>query len=644
MQLEADVCIYGGTSAGVIAAYSAHMLGKSVILIEPGSRLGGLTTGGLGQTDIGNKYAVTGLSRDFYRRLGREYGTFEQWFFEPKVALKVYHDLLDQTDVNVIYTHRLNRVHKKKTDIRAICLENSLTPDSIKTFVKAKVFIDCSYEGDLMARSGVKYLVGRESNDLYNETYNGVQLREHHQFPDSVDPYVVPGDPASGLLWGISEETLEPAGTGDRKVQAYNYRICLTDSVENMIPITRPDDYDSTRYELFLRLIEKTSSTDMWPHFIWSRMPGRKTDINNRGAFSTDMIGMNWSYPEASYKKRQEIIDAHTSYTKGLLYFIGHDPRLPEAFNREMQQWGYPKDEYTEHGHFTPQLYVREARRMVGEYVMTEHNCTGALTVDDAIGMAAYTMDSHNCQRLVVDGMVKNEGDVQIGGFPPYPIAYRSITPQRAECTNLLVPVDLSATHIAYGSIRMEPVFMVLGQAAGVAAAMAIDDSVSVQTIDVPALQQKLREDPLLDGSRPEIVIDNQDTTMIELEGAWELKPKIWTNRAYVLDYLLNTDQKGKRKVIFTIDVQETGMYDIYYYCPDISREIGDGTVADRIPFMISSGDKVQRGSIDFRNSQATFYHCGQQLLQEGDFAYFEADGSGVDGAWGADALLLVPR
>ncbi len=501
IEIEIDVCVYGGTSAGIIAAYSAHQMGKTVVLIEPGTRLGGLTTGGLGKTDIGNKHAVTGLSRDFYRKIGQEYGNFEQWLFEPKVALKVYHDFLEGTDIKVIYDHRLNRVIKRKSIIDAIYLEQCSNPENTNTLISAKMFIDCSYEGDLMARAGVKYMVGREDNGAYNENYNGVQLLHEHQFPDSIDPYIIPGDSTSGLLWGIGSESLKARGSGDKAIQAYNYRICLTDSAENMLPIARPDNYDSTHYELLLRLIEKSGSRSLWDYFIWSRMPNRKTDINNRGGFSTDMIGMNWSYPEANYVQREAIIGAHTDYTKGLLYFIGHDLSVPAEMREQMLQWGYPKDEYIDNDHFTPQLYVREARRMIGEYVMTENNCTGTVTIDDGIGLAAYTMDSHNCQRLVVNGMVKNEGDVQIGGFPPYPISYRSITPNRNECTNLLVPVGLSATHIAYGSIRMEPVFMVLGQAAAVAASMAIDASVSVQTIDIMDLQHKLISDPLLDGA-----------------------------------------------------------------------------------------------------------------------------------------------
>jgi hypothetical protein len=497
-QQEYDICIYGGTSAGVIAAYSAKMMGKSVVLIAADNHIGGLTTGGLGETDIGNKNAITGLSRDFYRRMGAYYGTDEAWKFEPKMASKVYEDYISEAQFPILKNQRLKKVKKEGKWISTIYLENSGRPGKGVRCISARMFLDCSYEGDLMAKAKISYTVGREANSVYNETYDGVQFMEGHQFPDGIDPYKISGDPKSGLLWGISNETLAPNGTGDKKVQAYNYRICLTDVPENRIPITRPENYDSTKYELLLRLIQKTGKTTIYDYFIWSGMPNHKTDINNRNGFSTDMIGASWDYPEASYKKRQKIVDAHTDYTKGLLYFVGHDLRFPEALRNQMLRWGYPKDEFTQYGNFTPQLYIREARRMVGEYVMTQSNCVGKTVVSDPIGLAAYTMDSHNAQRVVVNGMVKNEGNVEVGGFPPYPISYRSLTPKKDECANLLVPVCLSASHIAYGSIRMEPVFMVLGQSSAIAAVQAIDTNKAVQDVDVQKILKILNEDPLL--------------------------------------------------------------------------------------------------------------------------------------------------
>ncbi|RYY55089.1 MAG: FAD-dependent oxidoreductase, partial [Chitinophagaceae bacterium] len=469
-----DLCIYAGNSAGVIAAYTAAKMGKKVLLVEPGKHLGGLSSGGLGYTDIGNKYAITGLSRDFYRRVGKHYGRFETWIFEPHVAEEVFREYIRLGNVQVLYDLELVSLVKQGPVIRSAAFGK--TGDlSLKTTtsITAKQFIDCSYEGDLMAKAGVSYTVGREANSTYGETYNGVQLMDKHQFPDGIDPYKTPGDKNSGLVWGISDATVAAQGSGDKKVQAYNFRICLTDSAENMIPITQPADYDPARYELLLRYLAKKTPGDLWGFLKFDLMPNHKTDINNNGPISTDMIGMNYEYPEAGPARRKEIVTNLENYTKGLLYFAGHDPRMPEHLRNQMLRWGYPKDEYTDNGGWSPQAYIRETRRMVGLYVMSQANCEGREVVEDEAGMAAYTMDSHNCQRIVVNGMVKNEGNVEIGGFGPYPISYRSLVPKKEECTNLLVPVCLSASHIAYGSIRMEPVFMVLAQSSAVAACLA---------------------------------------------------------------------------------------------------------------------------------------------------------------------------
>lgn len=517
-----DIVIYGGTSGGIAAAIQASRMGKSVLLIEPSQRIGGLTTGGLGATDIGNKIAIGGISREFYQNIrtyyedpshwqwqpreeymqGKQRRTDQQedamWTFEPSAALAVYKDMIAEENIELVQGRRLNRkngVRKKGTKIVRIVMEDG------KAY-RGKMFIDATYEGDLMAAAGVSYTVGRESNKTYGETLNGVYMAEYrkrsgyHQFPDGVSPYKVPGDPESGLIWGISPEPLQPAGTGDKKVQAYNFRICLTDNPENRIPITRPEDYDPEKYELLARLLAaQPGLRKINDYFIWTHMPNGKTDINNRGGFSTDMIGMNYQWPEAGYQQREQIFNAHLSYTKGLLYFMKTDPRVPENLREFVASWGYPKDEYQDNGHFTPQLYIREGRRMIGEYVMTEHHCRGEEVAEDPVGLGAYGMDSHNCQRIVVDGMVKNEGNVEVGVPAPYPVSYRSITPKRDECTNLLVPVCLSSTHIAFGSIRMEPVFMVLGQSAATAASLAIDAGVAVQELNYNKLKTILLKD-----------------------------------------------------------------------------------------------------------------------------------------------------
>ncbi|WP_128547546.1 FAD-dependent oxidoreductase [Larkinella soli] len=643
-QQQVDICVYGGTSGGVMAAYTARMMGKSVLLIEPGRHLGGMSSGGLGYTDIGNKYAISGLALDFYRRIGRHYGRFEQWTFEPKVAEALFNDYVKRAGVPVVYERRVIGVKKAGPAIQDITLENSARPGSTALTVRASIFIDCSYEGDLMAKAGVSYAVGREDNRQYNETYNGVQLMTGHQLPDGIDPYRTPGNPESGLLWGVSAEKLLPAGSGDRKVQAYNYRICLTRNPANRIPITRPADYDSTRYELLIRLIEKKPWKTLNDGFIWSLMPNDKTDINNRNGFSTDMIGMNWDYPEASYQRREEIIRQHESYTKGLLYFVGHDARVPQAVREQMQQWGYPKDEYTDNGHWSPQLYVREARRMIGAYVMTQANCQGREVVEDAVGMAAYTMDSHNIQRIVIekDGvrMAKNEGNVEIGGFPPYPIAYRSLTPKAAECTNLLVPVCLSATHIAYGSIRMEPVFMVLGQSSAVAAAMAIDGKTGVQNVDVKKLQARLRDNPLADGSAPDVLVDNDNREAVTLTGNWQTEKKGGYGPSLLID---ERPGEGAKTAVFTPNLTRAGRYSVYTYFPRLKNEtsvthftVFDGRQAKEVP--IRTAEVVVQGQ-----TSGEWVSLGTYDLPQGRKASVTVSGKEADGVVVADAVLFVP-
>jgi len=555
-----DLCVYGGTSSGVVAANSAARMGLKVILIEPSMQLGGMTTGGLGQTDIGNKRVVNGLSLKFYRELGKHYGSLENWVFEPSAALEVMNDFASHKGIRTVLGYHLCSCTKDNLRLRSIRVSDGR--DTLT--VNAGWFIDASYEGDLMACGGVSYRVGREDNSEYGERWNGSQFLHGHQFPDGVDPFVVPGDPSSGLLWGISSQTLKPDGTGDSLVQAYNYRICLTDRSDNMIPIACPENYDPSRYELLLRLYDsQKDKRGLNDYFIWSRMPNGKTDINNRGAFSTDMIGMNYDYPEASWEERQVIIKAHKDYTLGLLYFVANDPRVPAELRSEVGRWGLPKDEYVRFGNWTPQLYVRECRRMVGEYVATQADCDNRKIAPEGIAYAAYTMDSHNTERIVVekDGkyMVKNEGNAEIYGGLPYPISYRSITPKRDECTNLLVPVCLSASHIAYGSIRMEPVFMCLGQAAGMAVALASRQGLTrVQDVNYRQIVDLFENDPYLDGSVPDMILDDAQASV---SGSWN---KVASPRGWGPSFMCCTGDDAC--VEFTGSAQREGVYDVYNY------------------------------------------------------------------------------
>lgn len=635
--IEADICVYGGTSSGVIAAYTAHKMGKSVVLIEPGRYIGGMTTGGLGMTDIGNKYAVTGLARLFYRRIGEHFNKFEQWTFPPSVATKVMNQFVEEGDLNVIYNRRIINSIVENKKIKAILLECSKKTNVEKLMeVRAKQFIDCSYEGDLMAKSGVSYTIGRESNDEYGETLNGVQISHWHQFPDGIDPYRIEGDSTSGYCWGINDNTLKEKGSGDKLIQAYNFRLCLTDVPENRRPFEKPDNYDPCKYELLARALKKmTPSIDNVLLFNWGMMPDNKYDVNNKGPLSTDMIGMNYGYPEGSFEMREKIWKDHVEYTKGLLYFITHDERVPKQLRNQISQFGWAKDEFIDNDNFPTQLYIRESRRLIGEYVMTQKNCQGIVSVDDGVGLGAYGMDSHNCQRIVVGGMVKNEGDVEVGGFLPYPISYKSIVPKQNECQNLIVPVCLSATHIAYGSIRMEPVFMVLGQSAAVGSSLAIDEEKSVQDIDVHKLQNILADNPYLDNSTPEILVDDADSLRIKMTGKWINKSG---SQSYKSGYKFTNDKNAS--FTFNPVIKKSGKYEILFFCPFLS----DKDMPISLSFEIKHAGGTEIKQIDFMNNKNSWMSLGVYNCLEGKTSYAKISAVQPTNGLFADAVLWIPQ
>ena len=505
-----DVVIYGGTSAGVAAAVQAKRMGKTAIIVCPEKHLGGLTAGGLGWTDSGRKEAVGGLAREFYRRIKKHYDKPDAWIyqkpqeysryrpeddamwvFEPHVAEQTFEELVAEHNIPV---HRDQWLKRKAGVIKDGSRIVSITTLNGKTY-RGRIFIDATYEGDLMAGAGVSYHVGREGNDVYGETLNGVQTRNatKHQFEKPVDPYIKPGDPASELLPRIHAGSPGKEGQGDHRIQAYNFRMCLTKVPENRVPFPRPDNYDPMQYELLARYLDKG-----WRAIFvkFDPAPNAKTDTNNHGAFSTDNIGMNYDYPEGSYQRRREILKEHEDYQKGLMWFLAYDPRVPVDVREKVSQWGLAKDEFTDNGHWPHQIYVREARRMVSDFVTTELHLRRIKPTPKPVGMGSYNMDSHNVQRYVDEkGYARNEGDIQINPGGPYPISYGALVPKASECTNLLVPVCVSSSHIAYGSIRMEPVFMILGQSAATAAAFAIDDNINVQDVDYSKLRARLLAD-----------------------------------------------------------------------------------------------------------------------------------------------------
>jgi hypothetical protein len=471
-----DIVIYGGTAAGIAAAVQAKITGKSVIVIEQSQRIGGLTSGGLGDTDVGMKQAIGGLALEFYRRVARKYSQDGAcWLFEPKVALEALQDWVAEHNIEVVYGERLelkDGASKQGSTIVSIRMESG-------NVYRGKVFIDATYEGDLIGNSGVSYFVGRESNSQYGETLNGI--RPGNELPGGIDPYIVKGVPSSGLLLRVHSDRGGDIGDGDDKLQAYNFRMCLTNNPDNRMEIEKPEGYNEADYEILFRAIEQGQSSKF---FKLNRVTPDKTDSNNNSGISTDYNGMNHSYAEADYRTREQMWKAHHLYQQGYVWTIQNHPRVPEDIRAIYKPWGLPLDEFIESGHWTPQLYIRESRRMIGDYVVTEHVVRLEEPVPDSIGMGSFAMDSHHTQYYInEDGHVSTEGGFYVKLAAPYPISYRAIVPKRSECTNLIVPVCVSATHAAYGSIRMEPVFMILGQSAAAAAALALDADGIVQNV-----------------------------------------------------------------------------------------------------------------------------------------------------------------
>ncbi len=490
-QQRYDLVVYGGTAGGVITAVATARQGAKVALLEPGRHLGGMVSGGLGKTDHGKKETIGGLSLEFFKRVGRHYGEEITWYFEPHVAEQVFQEMIREAGVQVFYQHRLKErggVRKKGKQIVEIVMEDGAS-------FRAKVFADATYEGDLLAQAGVSYTSGREGASQYNESLAGVRPTDrNHMF----EVRVAARDAGGQLLPEVNPGPRGELGAADQKVQAYNFRMCLSKDTNNQAPLPRPANYDPRRYELLARLIRALRERDGRPPrmnqlMIVSPLPNDKADINNYGAFSTDCIGKSWDYPTASYKRRAEIWQDHIDYVAGFFYFLAHDPQVPQPLQEEINRWGLAKDEFTDANHWPHQLYVRESRRMVGDFVMTQRDIQTELTKEDAIGMGSYNSDSHNVQRYVTeDGSVQNEGNMEVP-VTPYQVPYRVMLSKRKECANLLAPVCLSASHVTYSTLRMEPVYMIIGQAAGVAAKMAIDSGKPVQDIDTRALTARLR-------------------------------------------------------------------------------------------------------------------------------------------------------
>ena len=661
---SADVIVYGGTSAAVIAAVQVCKMGHTVILVSPDRHLGGLSSGGLGWTDSGRKEVIGGLARNFYHRIWKEYQrpeswTFQQqedyggkgqgtaavdggertmWIFEPHVAEKVFEDLVREYRIPVLRNQWLNRDGGVQLDGHRIVSIETLDG----SVFRGQVFIDATYEGDLMAAAGVSFHVGREGKDVYGEEWNGVQtgtLHHGHHFDaipgkQRISPYIIPGRPDSGVLPHISTEHPGEKHAGDHRLQAYCFRMCLTNVPENRVPFPKPKNYDPKRYELLARVFE-TGWDEGFRKF--DPIPNLKTDTNNHGPMSTDNIGANYDYPTADYERRREIIRDHKEYQQGLMYFVANSPRVPDKIRSRMQQWGLARDEFKDNGNWPHQLYIREARRMVGHFVMTENELLKRKPTPEPVGMGSYTIDSHNVQRYITpEGYVQNEGDIGVG-CRPYEIAFGSLLPKKKECENLVVPVCVSSSHIAFGSIRMEPVFMILGQSGATAACMALDRKLAVQDLPYESLEEQLVKDGqvlswqlVVSGAGidprklPGVVVDDINA---EVAGAWgpSTSWKKWLGTGYIHD---GDKRDGKSSATFRATLPRAGRYEVRFaYTPNSNRASNalvevhhlDGVYTTRInqkkvapidELFLSMGafDFGKEGKVVVRNSGADGY------------------------------------
>ncbi len=665
----ADVVIYGGTSAAVTAAIEGKRLGKSVVIVSPDKHLGGLSSGGLGWTDTGNKQVIGGLSREFYHRVWKHYDTTQawnwqsreaygnkgqgnaaidgaqrtMWIFEPHVAEAVFDTWVKEFDIQVDREQYLDRDSGVKVVGGRI---ESIRTLGGKIYVGSE-FIDATYEGDLLAAAGVSFHVGREANSQYDERWNGIQvgvLHHGHHFgvlPHGISPYNVPGDATSGLLPRVSAEPVGEYGAADDRVQAYCFRMCLTNHDENRLPFPQPVGYDPKQYELLRRVLEAGWRAAFGK---FDPIPNLKTDTNNHGPFSTDNIGFNYDYPNASYDRRREIVAEHRQYQQGLMYFLANDPNIPAEVRDEMNQWGLAKDEFMDNGNWPQQIYVREARRMVGKFVMTENELLKRRPTPDSIGMGSYTIDSHNVQRYVTpDGFVQNEGDIAVPTAGPYQIALGSILPKHDQITNLVVPVCVSSSHIAFGSIRMEPVFMILGESAAAVASLAIDRKSAVQDVPYSALRERLLQsgqvleyahapdNRIAVESLPGIVIDDNQATKT---GAWQASHAAsqWIGDQYYHD---NNDKARVSTMRFETKLPAAGLYQVAVSYPQNNNR------AKSVPITIEHGKGIETVNINQQKSVGpnhflplgTFYFAAEKA------AVVIVSNQGTDGYVVADAV-----
>ncbi|HYF36148.1 MAG TPA: FAD-dependent oxidoreductase [Prosthecobacter sp.] len=654
----ADLVIYGGTPAGLSAGIAAAREGASVVIIEPTRWIGGLVTGGLTHTDKGKEETIGGLPREFFTRAAAKPGT-PMWYAEPQTNMATFQVMLTEAGVKVITGQSLQSITKTGTRITSLTTTDGATHEG-------SVFIDATYEGDLMAKAAVSYIVGRESSAQYGESLAGfhpmpirprtVEVMESdcpgiggtgpsyiHGTPASIPALDDKGEPIFGVY--RADPKLKP-GDADNLTQAYNFRICVTQRPDIFVPFPKPAHYDAARYELLARLIKAFPGIRFGRLFHLGKVAGDKYDLNAQGLFSTDYPGANTAYPDGDAATRARIWQDHIDYIQGMLWFLGHDERVPKALRDQTNSWGLCKDEFTDNNHWPYALYVREGRRMIGEYVMTQKDLQTDIFKDDSVGMGSFVIDCHIVQRIVAeDGTIRDEGSFQDAPALPYQIPYRSLTPKRTECENLLVPVCLSASHIAYCSLRMEPVYMALGHASGLAAVMAKKANTSVQAIDVPDLRKKLLDQKAVlelaslanmvrSSQLPGIVMDDSEATTTGH----------WTGSAYgnpvngSSRHDENTD-KGAKSITYTLKVPAAGRYEVRLsYAPAANR-------ASNVPVTIQHAESTAKATLNQRKEppiDKLFVSLGTFPFAPTKPAVITISTENTNGYVGADCVQLM--
>jgi hypothetical protein len=641
------VIVYGATAGGVMAAVAAAREGASVQLVEPGQHLGGMLTGGLSHTDYGDRAVIGGLALEFYERVAKAYGK-PLYFWrgpEPRLGEKILGDWLKEYRVAVLFGQRVLEVEKEGRQIRRIRL---LSGQSLV----ADVFIDATYEGDLMARAGVSYAIGRESIAQYGESWAGRQpiYPDGHNFRLPVSPFV--NGKNGALLPLINPRRQVGFGEADSAVQAYCFRLIMTNVPENRVPITKPEGYDSARYELLRRYVKIRKPQTLGETGVigpWVNLPNGKAEINSGGPISTNLYdGSNWAYPDADYPQRDRIWQDHLGYTQGLLYFVANDPSLPENIHREAREWGLAKDEFADTGHWPHQLYVRVARRMVGEYVMTQHDLQRDTTKYDGIGMGSYNIDVRHVQRTFqwisrfpeLRGETFNEGYLSIP-VAPYEIPYRALLPKYDQCTNLLVPVCVSSSNLAYASIRMEPQYMILGHAAGVAAALAGKQRVPVQHVDIAGLRQKLmaqRQVLSLEGNPNgvfaqgnAVVVDDDMSRWVTREGYWAMSEDPRAGRHAIT--FMHAGRAEPAHFTYQPPLPRDGLYHVYGWWPS-GKDFATNT---RLTIRHAEGTKTL--PLNQRETGGNWVPLGSYRFRQGREGSLTLSNAGADGTVAADAF-----